>query len=565
MEALTELYDQALLGILQHVGGVDEFLRVLFGFLYRKTDFYRLLLRPGDRLGFPPGAAQAMALQAFQVFERMARQDDERRHRELEAKLRKKEEEEEAAERVRVAPPGPMCPQAHEEEEEEEEEGSACPAATCRRPERPPQRGDGRPLRSASGPSVGLLPVVLKDSALVRRVRGRSCLVEELRPEADEGGCSQPGIQSRFLERHRHGGQRVLKACSDQARIRAESLQTRRRGSRRRRRDVSLLPETSGCAEARVCHPDPRCRGGIRRLACCSVEGARDGADRQGAGRKTAAASSSAPNLIKPLGFYVILRERLGDWPPPPQGPLIPCALTESAVAPGRVLGADRSTPKRFSLLVGPRLSSGRVWVRFPALREVLEERQEQFQTNPDSYNGAVRENYAWSQDYSDLEIKVPVPKHIVKGKQVSVDISSGAIRVAVLEGSSQRVLMEGKLTHKINTESSLWSLEPGKCVLINLNKGDEYWWNAILEGEEQIDIDKINKERSMATVDEEEHAVLDRLTFDYHQKLQGKPQSHELKVHEMLKKGWDTEGSPFRGQKFDPSMFNISPGAVQF
>lgn len=171
-------------------------------------------------------------------------------------------------------------------------------------------------------------------------------------------------------------------------------------------------------------------------------------------------------------------------------------------------------------------------------------------------------------------------------------------------------------------------------CPQINLNKGDEYWWNAILEGEEQIDIDKINKERSMATVDEEEHAVLDRLTFDYHQKLQGKPQSHELvgapppstapgggrwaprlppclgcgrrrgpaaprppwawppvgfaiflakkwgfvaspsltgaavslqKVHEMLKKGWDTEGSPFRGQKFDPSMFNISPGAVQF
>ncbi|NWW95427.1 NUDC3 protein, partial [Rhynochetos jubatus] len=194
-----------------------------------------------------------------------------------------------------------------------------------------------------------------------------------------------------------------------------------------------------------------------------------------------------------------------------------------------------------------------------------LPTRQEQFQTDPDSYNGAVRENYAWSQDYSDLEIKVPVPKHIMKGKQVSVDISSSAIRVAVLEEGSQRILMEGKLTHKINTESSLWSLEPGKCVLINLSKGDEYWWNAILEGEEQIDIDKINKERSMATVDEEEHAVLDRLTFDYHQKLQGKPQSHELKVHEMLKKGWDTEGSPFRGQKFDPAMFNISPGAVQF
>ena len=46
--------------------------------------------------------------------------------------------------------------------------------------------------------------------------------------------------------------------------------------------------------------------------------------------------------------------------------------------------------------------------------------RQEQFQRNPDSYNGAVRENYTWSQDYTDLELKVPVPKHVVKGKQVT-------------------------------------------------------------------------------------------------------------------------------------------------
>uniref|UniRef100_A0A8C3J2T0 NudC domain-containing protein 3 n=1 Tax=Calidris pygmaea TaxID=425635 RepID=A0A8C3J2T0_9CHAR len=353
--ALTDMYDQALLGILQHVGNVEEFLRILFGFLYRKTDFYRLLLRPGDRLGFPPGAAQAMALQAFKVFERMARQDDEKRHQELEAKLRKKEEEEEAA-------------------------------------------------------------------AAAERV--------QLSPAAQE-------VEVETTAEH-----------------------------------IPSVGEAAGTQESTI---------------------AQD--------------TAPSPVSVEPLGAAASAEPRPAELPT----------------------------------------------------------RQEQFQTNPDSYNGAVRENYTWSQDFSDLEIKVPVPKHIVKGKQVSVDISNSTIRVAVLEGSSQRVLMEGKLTHKINTESSLWSLEPGKCVLISLNKGDEYWWNAILEGEEQIDIDKINKERSMATVDEEEHAMLDRLTFDYHQKLQGKPQSHELKVHEMLKKGWDTEGSPFRGQKFDPSMFNISPGAVQF
>lgn len=49
--------------------------------------------------------------------------------------------------------------------------------------------------------------------------------------------------------------------------------------------------------------------------------------------------------------------------------------------------------------------------------------RQEQFQRNPDSYNGAVRENYTWSQDYTDLELKVPVPKHVVKGRQVTTGL----------------------------------------------------------------------------------------------------------------------------------------------
>lgn len=47
--------------------------------------------------------------------------------------------------------------------------------------------------------------------------------------------------------------------------------------------------------------------------------------------------------------------------------------------------------------------------------------------------------------------------------------LSSSSIRVAVLEEAGEHVLMEGKFTHKVNTESSLWSLEPGKCVLVSV------------------------------------------------------------------------------------------------
>ncbi|XP_045142271.1 nudC domain-containing protein 3 isoform X3 [Echinops telfairi] len=311
----AELYDQALLGILQHVGNVQDFLRVFFGFLYRKTDFYRLLRHPSDRMGFPPGAAQALVLQVFKTFDHLARQDDEKRRKELEEKISRKEE---AAAKDKAAAMAEKEP----------------------------------------------VPVPVREV--------------EIDSTTEWDGPQEAG----------HG----------------------------------QSPGTPGAAQEE---------------ACGSEEA----------------------------------------------GP--PAAVAAVAEVPREPLA--------------------------------LPKQQEQFQKNPDSYNGAVRENYIWSQDYMDLEVKVPVPKHIVKGKQV------------------------------------------------NLNKVGEYWWSAILEGEEPIDIDKINKERSMATVDDEEHAVLDRLTFDYHQKLQGKPQSHELKVHEMLKKGWDAEGSPFRGQRFDPAMFNISPGAVQF
>lgn len=59
---MTEMYDNALLGILQHVGNIQDFLQIYFGFLYRKTDFYRHLSSPNDRMGFPPGVAEKMVL-----------------------------------------------------------------------------------------------------------------------------------------------------------------------------------------------------------------------------------------------------------------------------------------------------------------------------------------------------------------------------------------------------------------------------------------------------------------------------------------------------------------------
>uniref|UniRef100_A0A3Q3IFW8 NudC domain-containing protein 3 n=1 Tax=Monopterus albus TaxID=43700 RepID=A0A3Q3IFW8_MONAL len=345
--AMTEMYDNALLGILQHVGNIQDFLQIYFGFLYRKTDFYRLLSGPNDKMGFPPGVAEKMVL----------------------------------------------------------------------------------------------------------KVKFASVLKEESR-------CVPPVVQELEVATEPH---EETEQSTEAAPTESLSVDTA---------DVSA----PGASEPSI---NPR------------------------------ADSSSSPGQS---------------------------AQGEQAAA------ASTQRPEDFLFLS-----------------------QEKFQSDPDSYNGAVRENYSWSQDYTDVEIRVFVPKSVVKGRQVSVGLQTSSVRVAVREGAKEKILMEGEFTHKINTENSLWSLEPGRCIVLSLSKASEVWWNAVLKGEKEIDINQINRERSMASVDDEEHAVLDRLTFDYHQKLQGKPQSHELKVHEMLKKGWDAEGSPFRGQQFDPSMFDIPPSAVQF
>jgi len=110
-----------------------------------------------------------------------------------------------------------------------------------------------------------------------------------------------------------------------------------------------------------------------------------------------------------------------------------------------------------------------------------------------------------------------------------------------------------------VKLDESMWSLEKSKDIQITLTKLKPIWWKRLLVDEENIDIENISAERSAADLTEEENAVLNKLKFDANQKRLGKPQSHELNVHEMLKKGWNNEGSPFKGQKFDPRMFNIS------
>lgn len=96
--------------------------------------------------------------------------------------------------------------------------------------------------------------------------------------------------------------------------------------------------------------------------------------------------------------------------------------------------------------------------------------RQEQFQRNPDSYNGAVRENYTWSQDYTDLELKVPVPKHVVKGRQVTMGLLR-LLRAASFFGHRHRgwppCLPEAPASPAVLRGCTWWRAVRGHCCTV--------------------------------------------------------------------------------------------------
>ncbi|KAK7794130.1 hypothetical protein R5R35_012616 [Gryllus longicercus] len=68
-------HDEVLLGILKEETHLYPFLDVIFGFLYRCTDFYQIQHHPEEKLGFPPGIAQNIVTKVFKKWEAVAEQD----------------------------------------------------------------------------------------------------------------------------------------------------------------------------------------------------------------------------------------------------------------------------------------------------------------------------------------------------------------------------------------------------------------------------------------------------------------------------------------------------------
>jgi len=174
--------------------------------------------------------------------------------------------------------------------------------------------------------------------------------------------------------------------------------------------------------------------------------------------------------------------------------------------------------------------------------------------TSSDSYNGAVYDNYSWSQTLTDVDINVKIPENVTS-KQLQVTIESSHIDVTIK--STNRQLLSGDLCYKIKQTDAIWSIDNNQ-LLVHLDKVKEIWWDCLVTSESRLDISRIDCSRPFEELSPEAQAKIEQLTWDQERKRKGLPTSEQMEMESKLRKAWNAEGSPFSGE-FDPSIVQFN------
>mmetsp|Transcript_51159 Transcript_51159/g.121589 ORF Transcript_51159/g.121589 Transcript_51159/m.121589 type:complete len:369 (-) Transcript_51159:98-1204(-) len=181
------------------------------------------------------------------------------------------------------------------------------------------------------------------------------------------------------------------------------------------------------------------------------------------------------------------------------------------------------------------------------------QERSKKMMRHISTWNGAATEKYYWTQSIYEVTLEVEVETDM-RAKEIKVDLTSTRLNIK----ARGKLVLDGKLHEKINTEDSVWHLDDSKIV-ISMEKQRQTWWKCVLEGDEEIDTTKVESVRRMDEYDGETQGAIRKIMFDQNQKVQGKATSDQLRTAEMMKEAWNAPNSPFRGTEFDPSMLNLS------
>eukprot|EP00793_Prasinoderma_coloniale_P004439 PRCOL_00000200-RA len=153
----------------------------------------------------------------------------------------------------------------------------------------------------------------------------------------------------------------------------------------------------------------------------------------------------------------------------------------------------------------------------------------------PSAGNGGEADGYTWTQTLSEVEVRVLVPQG-TPARALDVRISKNALSVAL---KGQEPIVSGDLSKPVVVDESMWSLEDKTWVVVTFTKVDQMcWWSCVLEGDVEIDTQKVVPENSkLGDLDGETRSTVEKMMYDQRQKQMGLPTSDEQQKEDMLKK----------------------------
>ncbi|CAL9201147.1 unnamed protein product [Musa hybrid cultivar] len=152
----------------------------------------------------------------------------------------------------------------------------------------------------------------------------------------------------------------------------------------------------------------------------------------------------------------------------------------------------------------------------------------------PNSGNGLDFDNYSWTQTLQEVTVNIPVPQG-TRSRFVTCEIKKTHLKVGL---KGQPLIIDGDFYQSVKTEDCFWNIEDGNFISLLLTKQNKTnWWKCMVQGEPEIDLQKVQPESSkLSDLDSETRQVVEKMMFDQQQKARGLPTSDEIQKQDMLK-----------------------------
>lgn len=131
--------------------------------------------------------------------------------------------------------------------------------------------------------------------------------------------------------------------------------------------------------------------------------------------------------------------------------------------------------------------------------------------------------------------------------------------KISIHLKENDKLYFEADFKEKIKTDDSYWACEDANSLILFLTKLNEVIWSAAFKGHKEIDTKTVDNSKRIEEFDNDTQAALNKIVYEQNRKKNGLPTTEEATKLEQLKKAWEQPDSPFYGQPFDPTQFQLN------